>query len=260
MKPVRGLYVITPEEPGSGLGMSSASDDHAGDFRDAGGRAASGVAAEGAHPQSPAHPERSPDPCRSRATQSLIRRVELALAGGARLVQYRDKSRDLSLRLAQARALGTLCDAAGVPLIINDDIQLAAAVSADGVHLGRDDPDPREARRLLGPSALIGVSCYDRLDLAEAAQAAGADYVAFGSFFPSSTKPLAVRADLDLLRQARRRIRLPLVAIGGITPENGAALIEAGADLLAVVSGVFGAPDLRAAAAAYARLFATPDP
>lgn len=193
----------------------------------------------------------------------LARQVELAIAGGARLIQYRDKSKvrtgDQERRLAEARALRAACDSAGIPLIINDDVGLAAAVAADGVHLGRDDISAAEARRLLGPAAVIGVSCYDRLELAEAAQAAGASYVAFGSFFPSSTKPLAVRAHFDLLRRARQRIRLPLVAIGGITPENGAALIAAGADLLAVVSGVFGGPDPRAAAQAYARLFDTPD-
>lgn len=194
----------------------------------------------------------------------LARQVELAIAGGARVVQYRAKPRDRAgdreRRLAEARSLLAVCRAAGVPLIVNDDAALAAAIAADGVHLGRADGPPGEARRLLGPAAIVGVSCYDRLDLAEAAEAAGADYVAFGSFFPSSTKPLAVRTDPDLLRRARRRLRLPLVAIGGITPENGAALIEAGADLLAVVSGVFGGPDPGGAARAYARLFDPPDP
>lgn len=193
----------------------------------------------------------------------LARQVELAISGGARLIQYRDKASgraiDHERRLAEARALRAVCHSARIGLIINDDVSLAAAVAADGVHLGRDDIPPGEARRLLGPSAIIGVSCYDRLDLAEAAQAAGADYVAFGSFFPSSTKPLAVRADVGLLRRARQSIRLPLVAIGGITPENGAALIAAGADLLAVVSGIFGRPDPGAAARAYSQLFDTPD-
>lgn len=195
----------------------------------------------------------------------LVRQVALAIAGGARVIQYRDKSENDPVpaqgrRLAQAQALLAVCRAAGVPLIINDDPALAAAVGSDGVHLGREDLAPTEARRLLGPGAIIGVSCYDRLDLAEAAQAAGADYVAFGSFFPSSTKPLAVRADLGLLRRARQCIRLPLVAIGGITPENGAAVITAGADLLAVISGVFGEPDPLAAARKYARLFDTSHP
>jgi thiamine-phosphate pyrophosphorylase len=192
---------------------------------------------------------------------TLARQVELAIAGGAQIIQYRDKSRsgagDPKRRVEAACALRAICSAAGIPLIVNDDMALAAAVAADGVHLGRDDAPPDEARRLLGPRAIIGVSCYDRLGLAEAAQAAGADYVAFGSFFPSGTKPHAVRADLDLLQRARRCVRLPLVAIGGVTPENGAALIAAGADLLAVVSGVFGGSDPSAAARAYACLFDT---
>ena len=191
------------------------------------------------------------------AGQDLTRRVELAIVGGARVVQYRDKSRDRERRLAQAAALGVLCRSAGVPLIINDDVTLAVAVGADGVHLGRDDCDAAEVRRQLGPQAIIGVSCYDCLELGIAAEAAGADYVAFGSFFPSATKPGAVRAEPDLLRRAHVALGLPVVAIGGITPQNGAALIAAGADLLAVVSGVFTAPDPKAAAAAYAQLFAT---
>jgi len=189
------------------------------------------------------------------AGPDLTRRVELAIAGGARVIQYRDKSRDLVRRRTQAQALSNLCRATGTRLIINDDPALAAAVGADGVHLGRDDGDPAQARRLIGPRAIIGVSCYDRLELALAAQAAGADYVAFGSFFPSATKPDAVHAEPDLLRRAHAALRLPLVAIGGITPQNGAALIAAGADLLAVVSGIFSASDPRAATAAYARLF-----
>jgi thiamine-phosphate pyrophosphorylase len=192
--------------------------------------------------------------------ESLTLQVELAILGGARIVQYRDKSGsggDPQRRVEAACALRAVCHAGGIPLIVNDDMALASAAGADGVHLGRDDAPPDEARRRLGPRAIIGVSCYDRLDLAEAAQGAGADYVAFGSFFPSSTKPHAVYADPDLLRRARRCVRLPLVAIGGITPENGAALIAAGADLLAVVSGVFGGSDPSAAARAYACLFDT---
>ena len=185
--------------------------------------------------------------------------VERAIAGGAQVIQYRDKSEDHQHRLEQARALNAICRRAGVPLIVNDDVALAAAVEAAGVHLGHNDAAPAAARDLLGPRAIIGVSCYNRLDLALAARDQGADYVAFGSFFPSSTKPLAVRADIDLLRRARRELRLPLVAIGGITPENGAVLVGAGADMLAVVTGVFGAPDPQAAARAYARLFDSPD-
>ncbi len=181
--------------------------------------------------------------------------VALALRGGAQLIQYRDKSTDLRRRLEQAAALRTLCRAAGVPLIINDDIELARLVGADGVHLGRDDADPAAARARLGPQALIGVSCYAAYARAEAARRAGADYVAFGSFFPSPTKPLAVRAGTELLRLARRELGLPVVAIGGITSENGRALVNAGADMLAVISAVFDRPDIAAAARAFASLF-----
>lgn len=181
--------------------------------------------------------------------------VALALRGGAQLIQYRDKSTDLRRRLEQAAALRTLCRAAGVPLIINDDIELARLVGADGVHLGRDDADPAAARARLGPQALIGVSCYAAYARAEAARRAGADYVAFGSFFPSPTKPLAVQAGTELLRLARRELGLPVVAIGGITSENGRALVNAGADMLAVISAVFDRPDIAAAARAFASLF-----
>jgi len=186
--------------------------------------------------------------------------VAEAIAGGARLVQYRDKGDDAARRREEAGVLVTLCRAGGVPLIVNDDIGLAAEVGADGVHLGREDPAVDSARRRLGREALIGVSCYDRFERAIAARAAGADYVAFGSFFPSVTKPGAVRADVGLLRQARRELGLPVVAIGGITSENGAALIAAGADMLAVVHAVFAARDVRVAAAAFARLFPDEEP
>lgn len=182
----------------------------------------------------------------------LVQAVADALAGGARLVQYRAKA---GARLADALALQSVCRDQGIPLIVNDDPALAARIGADGVHVGRDDTACTAARELLGPAAIIGVSCYDRLDLALAAAKAGADYVAFGSFFPSGTKPHAVRPPPGLLEQARRRIRLPIVAIGGITPDNGASLLAAGADLLAVIAGVFDAADRRAAASRYARLF-----
>lgn len=185
----------------------------------------------------------------------LIPAVAAAIAGGAVLVQYRDKSGDAAKRAWEAQDLVNLCRPLGVPLIINDDVALAAAVGADGVHLGRDDGDIAAARAALGPGALIGVSCYNELERARAAEAAGADYVAFGSFFPSSVKPGAVRAEVDLLRQARQQLNVPLVAIGGINADNGALLIEAGADLLAVISDVFGQDDIRAAARRIADLF-----
>ena len=149
----------------------------------------------------------------------------------------------------------SLCHAAGALFVVNDDVELAAAIGADGVHVGRDDAAVAQARARLGPYRIVGASCYDQIDLGRSAVAAGADYVAFGSFHPSPTKPGAVRADPELLRRARRELAVPLVAIGGITPENGAALIAAGADMLAVIHAVFGAADTRAAAAAIARLF-----
>lgn len=186
---------------------------------------------------------------------TLVDQVAAALAGGARLVQYRDKEAPAAERRGRAQALLACCRQAGVPLIINDDVALAAAIGADGVHLGRDDPDPRLVRQRLGPRALIGVSCYASLARAQAAEAVGADYLAFGRFFPSATKPQAVQADPALLREARATLRRPLVAIGGITPDNGGSLIAAGADLLAVVAGVFAAPDIAAAARAYSSLF-----
>jgi len=185
----------------------------------------------------------------------LIEQVEQAIAGGARLIQYRNKGGAPAERLRTARSLLAVCRAAAVPLIVNDDLDLAARIGADGIHLGRDDPDPREARSRLGPEAIIGVSCYDRLQRALQAQAIGADYVAFGRFFPSATKSLAVQATPELLRQARRYLAIPLVAIGGITPENGALTIAAGADMLAAVDAVFGQSDIRAAAAAFDALF-----
>ena len=185
----------------------------------------------------------------------LESQVAAALEGGASIIQYRDKGSDRKRRLGEASALLELCRVAGALLIINDDVELARAVEADGVHLGREDGDPTAARARLGPDAIIGVSCYDQFGRARAAQGAGADYVAFGRFFPSATKPDAVQAGPDLLKQARRLLDVPAVAIGGITPENGRALIDAGADMLAVVHGVFGEPDIRSACRRFTQLF-----
>jgi thiamine-phosphate pyrophosphorylase len=189
------------------------------------------------------------------ADDRLIAAVEQAILGGARLIQYRDKSGDVPRRLAQAYALNVLCRRYAIPLIINDDVQLAFQVGAAGVHLGQDDPAFTTARARLGQQALIGVSCYDRLDLAAAAERAGADQVAFGAVFPSPTKPDDVRAPLELLRQARAVLKIPIVAIGGITPDNAPLLLAAGVDALAVISGLFGPPDIQAAAQRYAALF-----
>jgi thiamine-phosphate pyrophosphorylase len=189
------------------------------------------------------------------AAHDLATQVGAAIAGGAALVQYRDKGAGDSQRLARARALVTVCHDHRVPLIINDDIALAVAVGADGVHLGRDDARLSAARRTLGPHAIIGVSCYNDLPRAIAAAEAGADYVAFGRFFPSRTKPHALQAEIETLLSAKQRLKVPLVAIGGITADNGAALISSGADLLAVIHGLFGQEDVTAAARSVAELF-----
>lgn len=185
----------------------------------------------------------------------LMDRVAQALQGGAAVVQYRSKEPDPLCCSEEARALLALCRHYGAPLIINDDVALAEIIGADGVHVGRDDASLAEARAVLGPRAMIGVSCYNSLDRALEAQAAGADYVAFGRFFASLTKPNAVSADLALLREVRKKLSVPIVAIGGITPENGGALIEAGADMLAVIHGLFGHPNVVHAANGYTKLF-----
>lgn len=185
----------------------------------------------------------------------LLPAVEQVLRAGVRVVQYRNKSPTPAPRQRQARALRELCGNHRACFIVNDDAELAQAVRADGLHLGRLDVSIEAARATLGHNVTIGVSCYNDLTCAEAAVARGADYIAFGSFYPSRTKPHAARADLDLLRRARARLDVPLVAIGGITPENGGALIAAGADAIAVISGVFGQADIEAAAKRYAALF-----
>jgi thiamine-phosphate pyrophosphorylase len=186
---------------------------------------------------------------------SLLEQVDRAIAGGARVIQYRDKLASDSERHALAAELAALCRRRQVPLIINDDAALAAAVGANGVHLGETDGTVAAARARLGNDAMIGVSCYNRMERAREVVAQGASYVAFGRFFASCSKPDAVPADTDLLYMARRELAVPVVAIGGITPDNAGTLITNGANLLAVIHGVFGQHDVQAAAASYARLF-----
>lgn len=178
----------------------------------------------------------------------LAARVAAAVAGGASVVQYRDKTADAADRQRRARAVLEACRAGGALCIINDDPALATALGADGVHLGREDTDPHQARQIVGPDRLIGVSCYDQPRLADAAVAAGADYVAIGAVWPSKTKPDAVAAPLPLLRELSRRLPVPVVAIGGITRDNAAATIAAGAHCVAVIADLFGDPDPRHAA------------
>ncbi|MEO8536290.1 MAG: thiamine phosphate synthase [Betaproteobacteria bacterium] len=170
--------------------------------------------------------------------QRLVRDVEAAIDGGAAVVQYRNKTADRALRVTQSRGLAALCACRGALLIVNDDAGLAFLAEADGVHLGEDDGDVDAARAIVGDDKLIGVSCYDDFERARAAVASGADYVAFGSFHSSSTKPDARRARVELLMRGRV-LGVPLVAIGGITSENARALIVAGAHAVAVITGVF---------------------
>ena len=187
-------------------------------------------------------------------TADLTARVTAALAGGAAAIQYRNKVADVALRQAQAQALARVHALRGGVLIINDHAALAAAVGADGVHVGEDDASIVAAREIVGPDRLVGASCYNDLDRARAAVAAGADYIAFGSFFASTVKPNARRAELELLAAARS-LEVPVVAIGGITADNAPSLVGAGADAVAVITAVFDAPDVEAAARAIAVRF-----
>ncbi len=188
-------------------------------------------------------------------TVELVRNVRAALQGGARVLQYRNKAADAALKLAQALALRQLAREFKTTFIVNDDAHLAAQVDADGVHLGGEDGSVAAARALLGSSKLIGVSCYNRLSLARATVRQGADYVAFGAFFSSSVKPDAVQADVALLKTARSELHVPIVAIGGITQQNGASLIAAGADALAVITALWTAPDIQISAQEFSTLF-----
>ena len=202
VRPARGLYLITPEEPD---------------------------------------------------TARLLARVAAVLPQ-ATWLQYRQKDADSARRHTQAMALQAACAQAGVPLIINDDVALARAVGAAGVHLGEDDGDIAAARSQLGEHAIVGASCYDERVLAERAVASGASYVAFGAFFPTASKVTTRRATPALLTGAVA-LGVPRVAIGGITPDNMGPLVAAGADLVAVIGGVFEAPDPVAAAIAYRQGF-----
>lgn len=188
-------------------------------------------------------------------SSALLAQVEAVLSGGARLVQYRDKSGLAGRRAEMARSLRELCHRFGARLMVNDDLELALAVDADGVHLGGDDGDLAAARRTLPADKLLGASCYADFDRARAAAAAGVDYVAFGAVCPSSTKPLAQRAPLSLLSRSRTELPVPACAIGGITLDNAPTLLAAGADLLAVITDLFGAPDIAGRASAYQQLF-----
>ena len=184
---------------------------------------------------------------------SMLRAVDLAIRGGAAVVQYRAKHP--ANAIGEATELLAYCRRASIPLIINDDVALANAVGADGVHLGRDDVSITLARKRLGRDSIIGVSCYDDINRAEQAVGMGASYVAFGRFFPSVTKPEAPCAQLQTLKLARERITVPVVAIGGITLANAPELLAAGANLLAVIEGVFGKDDPESASREFRSLW-----
>ncbi len=188
-------------------------------------------------------------------TPGLLAKVEAALSGGARLLQYRNKSAGAALRLTQGRALLALCWEYQVPLIINDHLDLALALDAHGLHIGGEDGSVAAARKQLGPDKILGVSCYGRIENAVAAAGAGATYVAFGGFFPSKVKPGAARTPVELLSEAKRELTLPVVAIGGITLDNAPALLAAGAASVAVISALFDAPDIRGTARRFSTLF-----
>jgi len=191
------------------------------------------------------------------ANGKLLPYCESALRGGARLLQYRDKSKDQSRRLNEASQLAQLCQRYQAHLIINDDLELAAELNA-GLHLGQQDGSIAAARARLGDNAIIGATCHDSLPLAEQALAEGANYLAFGRFFPSQTKPNAALADLSVLQSAAQRFNLPVVAIGGITLDNAPPLLRGGATMLAVVHDLFSPSTAKAVenrARAFAALF-----
>ncbi len=188
-------------------------------------------------------------------TDVLVAKVEAALQGGVSVLQYRNKRANHKLQTQQARALLPLCRQYHVPLIINDSIKLCLTLDADGVHLGADDGNIEEVRERIGANKILGASCYNRFDLAVAAEQAGASYVAFGACFASSTKPNAPVADLDLFKQAKSRLNIPVVAIGGITLENAGQVIQAGASSIAVINALFAAEDVKLKAQQFSTLF-----
>lgn len=188
-------------------------------------------------------------------SENLLEKARLAFEGGVKILQYRNKSADEKTKLKEAAELALLCREYAACFIINDDIELAKAVGADGVHLGREDGNIEDAKKLLGNEAVIGVTCYQDINNALEAERLGATYVAFGSFFASPSKPDAPRADLSLIRKAKHQLSLPVCCIGGITLENMDPLLEEGADMLAVISSLFAADDIKATAQQFSSRF-----
>lgn len=190
-------------------------------------------------------------------TAALIVRTEQALAGGARLIQYRNKTADAVLRRCQADLLAQLCRKYGVPLIVNDDLDLALEIGADGVHLGEHDSGIAAARKQLGVGKIVGASCYNKPELAHAAQIQGADYVAFGAFYPTLTKQNTVVATISMLRQVKDSLAVPVVCIGGINTANALSLIEAGACAIAVCQALYQSGHIRETAEKFSRFFSS---
>ncbi len=191
------------------------------------------------------------------SSEIMLNKTEEILRAGAKVLQYRNKQAYENIRIVEAKQLIVLCRQYSVPLIINDDIALAVQTGADGVHLGKTDSGIADARERLGDKAIIGCSCYNDLDRAQQAAKSGADYIAFGAFFPSPTKPEAAHATPDIIQTAKQKFKLPVVAIGGITPENGQSLIKAGADMLAVISGLYASNDPFNTTKQYIKMFNT---
>ena len=186
---------------------------------------------------------------------SLLQKTQLAIEGGAFMVQYRSKIQDRDVKMQQCAAILRLCREYKIPCIVNDDVDMCRVLEADGVHLGEKDDNIAEVRRILGEDAIIGSSCYDQLNRAKQAQKEGASYVAFGAMFETSTKPNAPRATLELLREAKSQIQIPIVAIGGITVNNAHDVIKTGIDAIAVITSLYEAKTIKETAETFVKMF-----
>ncbi|MBO1926115.1 thiamine phosphate synthase [Thiomicrorhabdus sp. 6S2-11] len=186
---------------------------------------------------------------------TLIDKVNQAIDGGAKIIQYRDKTQPFAVQKAMAHKLAKLCKQHNVLFIVNDSIELAQYSQADGIHLGKDDTAIQAARVALGEQAIIGISCYNSLERAQQMQNLGADYVAFGRFFPSKTKQNAPQAEIKTLQLAKQKLKIPLVAIGGINTDNAQQLLDSGADSIAVIQGIFAQANIQKSAHSLSNLF-----
>ncbi len=186
---------------------------------------------------------------------SLIQKTQSAIEGGAFMVQYRSKIHDRDVKMQQCAAILSICREYDIPCIVNDDVEMCRVLEADGVHLGENDDNIAEVRRILGEDSIIGSSCYDQLNRAKQAQKEGASYVAFGAVFPTPTKPNAPRATLELLREAKSEIQIPIVAIGGITMNNAHDVIETGIDAIAVITSLYESNSIKETAETFSQMF-----